>query len=439
MTYRQANDPAPRAGEREYTGRYLVLGREAHDAGLVRALRDQAGLTMATSSDFSGGAVDMSRIGGADGVYLEEIGVAITSSAPEQLTRMTQAGAAGDLLIVERELVVYALHTPRSEAAPMTVPASAPGVLGVQEIAGLVCGMLSPSVLDERHELNERERTWGLVSTGVTETTRTGRGIRVAVLDTGVDLGHPDFSGRRMVSQSFVQGETVQDGQSHGTHCIGTALGPIKPGSAPRYGVAVEADIYVGKVLSDTGRGTDGAVLTAINWAVTNRCRIVSMSLGSPGQVGVPYSQVFEMAAQRALAANTLLIAAAGNESRRGQGQINPVGRPADCPSVMAVGAVDAQMRVAPFSTRGTTGLGGGIDLVAPGVDVYSTVPSPEMYGVKSGTSMACPHVAGIAALVAEANPQASARDIWASLVKNAKRLSLDPTDMGAGLVQAPR
>ncbi|MCC7043341.1 MAG: S8 family serine peptidase [Acidobacteria bacterium] len=394
---------------------------------------------MASSSDFSGGAVDMSRIGGADGVYLEDIGVAITSSAPEQLTRLTQAGAAGDLLTVEREHVVYALHIPRSEDVPMIAPASTPGVLGVQAIGALVCRMVSPSVLDERRQLDERERTWGLVSTGVIDSTRTGRGIRVAVLDTGIDLQHPDFSGRRMVSQSFVQGEAVQDGQSHGTHCIGTALGPLKPGSAPRYGVAADADVYVGKVLSDTGRGTDGSVLTAINWAVTNRCRIVSMSLGSAGQAGVPYSQVYETAAQRALAANTLLIAAAGNESRRAQGQINPVGRPADCPSVMAIGAVDAEMRVAPFSTRGTNGLGGGIDLVGPGVDVYSTVPSPDLYGVKSGTSMACPHVAGIAALVAEANPQASARDIWAWLVKNAKRLSLDPADMGAGLVQAPR
>ncbi len=439
MTDWLTGDPAPRAGAEEYTGRYLVLGREAHDAGLVRTLRDQAGLTMATSSDFSDGAIDMSRLSGADGVYLEELGVAITSSAPDQLTRMTQAGAAGDLLTVEPEQVLYALHIPRRDDAPMLTPASVPGVLGVQAIDALVCAMVPPAGLDARRRPDERERTWGLVSTGVINSARTGRGVRVAVLDTGLDLRHPDFAGRRMVSQSFVQGETVQDGQSHGTHCIGTALGPARPGSALRYGVASEADIYVGKVLSDTGRGTDGSVLTAINWAVTNRCRIVSMSLGSPGRLGVPYSRVHETAAQRALAANTLLIAAAGNESRRDQGQINPVGRPADCPSVMAIGAIDSEMRIAPFSTRGTDAVGGGIDLVGPGVDVYSTVPSPDRYGLKSGTSMACPHVAGIAALVAEANPQASARDIWAWLVKNAKPLHLDRTDMGAGLVQAPR
>lgn len=439
MTRWQTSDPAPRAGDPEYTGRYLVLGREPRDAGLVRMLRDQAGLTMASSSDFSGGAVDMARIGGADGIYLEEIGVAITASAPEQLARFTQSGASGGMLTVEREHVVYALQVPRSESAPMQVPAGVPGVIGIQSVDSLVCDTVSPAVMNDHREIDERDRTWGLVSTDVVSSTRTGRGVRVAILDTGIDLQHPDFSGRPMVSQSFVQGESVQDGQSHGTHCAGTALGPAKPGSAPRYGVAWEAEVYIAKVLSNRGRGSDGSVLAAINWAVTNKCRIVSMSLGSAAQPGAQYSQVYETAAQRAIASNTLLVAAAGNESRRAQGQINPVGRPADCPSVMAVGAIDATMQVAPFSTRGTSGPGGGIDLVGPGVNVYSTLPSPTLYGVKSGTSMACPHVAGIAALVAEANPQASARDIWAWLVKNAKRLPLDSADVGAGLVQAPR
>jgi subtilisin family serine protease len=241
------------------------------------------------------------------------------------------------------------------------------------------------------------------------------------------------------VSRSFIDGESAQDGHSHGTHCIGTALGPERPRSLPRYGVACGADVYVGKVLSSSGRGSDGAVLAAINWAITNRCRVISMSLGSATQPGDQYSQVFETAAQRALAANTIVIAAAGNESDRRNGIINPVGHPANCPSIMAVGAVDADMQIADFSTRGLERDGGTIDIVGPGVNVYSTVPQPEGYGRKNGTSMACPHVAGIAALYMEANPQATAREIWQLLVNNARRLSLDGADAGAGLVQAPR
>src|SRR5687768_12474874 len=145
------------------------------------------------------------------------------------------------------------------------------------------------------------------------------------------------------------------------------------------------------------------------------------MSLGTATQQGDQHSQVYETAAQRALAANTLLIAAAGNESDRRNGLINPVGHPANCPSIMAVGAVDSDMQIAFFSTRGTEPNGGGVDIVGPGVEVYSTVPMPGKHGRKSGTSMACPHVAGIAALYAEANPNATARELWQHLVNNAK------------------
>ena len=264
------------------------------------------------------------------------------------------------------------------------------------------------------------------------------RPVIVAVLDTGLDLRHGDYAGRSVVSSSFVEGESAQDGNGHGTHCIGTAAGPSVPGTLPRYGVAGDAEIYAGKVISDRGRGSDGSVLAGLNWAIGNGCRIVSMSLGTATQPGQAYSQVYESVAQRALAANTLLIAAAGNESRRDQGQINPVGHPANCPSVMAVGAIDSDMQIANFSTRGTGGNGGAIDLVAPGVDVYSTIP-PSTRGHMSGTSMACPHVAGIAALYVEAHPNASAREIWDLMVRNARRLNLDAADAGAGLVQAPR
>jgi subtilisin family serine protease len=396
-------------------------------------LRDKAGLTMASSSDFTGSAIDPRKLGGADGIYLEQLGVAVTAAAPQQLAPMMNAPGAGGIVAVEPERYVYAFHIPRSSYAPLTLPASA---VGHTSAAGALVCALTDALDDSASGINdEAALTWGLISTRVTASPLTGRGVRVAVLDTGLALDHPDFSGRRVVGHSFVDGEEVQDEHSHGTHCAGTVLGNAR--ELPRYGIAPGADLYVGKVLSNSGRGVSGGTLAGIEWAIQNKCTIVSMSLGSAVQRGDPFSQVHETAARRALAKNTLLIAAAGNESRRPD-SIAPVGSPANCPSVLAVGAVDSRMQIAPFSTRGMDGNGGGIDIVAPGVDVYSAVPLPKRYGRKAGTSMACPHVAGIAALYAEANPHATARELWHMLVKNARKLDGDPADLGAGLVQAP-
>ncbi len=99
------------------------------------------------------------------------------------------------------------------------------------------------------------------------------------MLDTGFDVGHPDFAGRRVVTQSFVPGEQAQDGHGHGTHCIGTDCGPRQPGQLPRYGIAYEAEIYAGKVLSNAGSGTDAGILAGIQWAIANGCQVISMSL----------------------------------------------------------------------------------------------------------------------------------------------------------------
>lgn len=427
--------PAPQAGPPEYTGRYLVLNRDAADDGLPKLLRVRAGLRVATSSDFPKGTVDASSLAGADGVYFENLGIAVTSSPPDQAESLTKSSS--DVVVVERERVVRIFTMPPRDIAPAEAPAQWEG-LGVRELDTLVCSLTQAERAFVAAALDESARTWGLVSTGVIETLRTGRGIRVAVLDTGFDLTHPDFNGRGVVSKSFIEGETAQDEHSHGTHCIGTSLGPAMPRTMPRYGIATDAEVYAGKVLSNSGSGTDGAVLAGINWAIASGCRVISMSLGTATREGDRHSEVFEAAAQRALAAKCIIIAAAGNESNRRNNIINPVGHPANCPSIMAVGAVDSEMRIADFSTRGTSDAGGKVDIVAPGVDVYSSVP-PGTYKKMSGTSMACPHVAGLAALYIEAHPTATPKEIWQLMVRDAKKLTLDAADMGAGLAQAPR
>ncbi|MEO0532191.1 MAG: S8 family serine peptidase, partial [Planctomycetota bacterium] len=95
--------------------------------------------------------------------------------------------------------------------------------------------------------------TWGLHALGIDQSPLSGKGVKVAVLDTGFDLDHPDFSGRNIVSQTFIGGQSVDDRNGHGTHCVGTACGPRDPSSGPGYGIAYESDIYVGKVLSNQG------------------------------------------------------------------------------------------------------------------------------------------------------------------------------------------
>ena len=382
------------------TGRYLVLlAPGAADEG-ARALNQLAGLRLAGRDAAQGINPD-----DLDGLVLPELGVAVVRAAPDQAAQLTRATAApGPITLVEPERVVRAI----GPAAPAVEPGA----------------------------VDESALTWGLQAIGADASTATGAGVRVAVLDTGLDLQHPDLSGRTIVSESFVAGQQVQDGHGHGTHCIGTACGPRTPETLPGYGVAHQAEIYAGKVLSNSGSGADGGILEGISWAASNGCRVVSMSLGAPTQPGQPFSQVFEQVAQRVRALGTLIIAAAGNESDRASGQIAPVGHPANCPSIMAVGAVDAEDRIANFSC-GTVDNVGAVDLVGPGVDVYSSWPMPTRYRRISGTSMATPHVAGVAALIAglqEVTPD----QLWARLTETARRLDLPVTDMGAGLVQAP-
>jgi subtilisin family serine protease len=277
--------------------------------------------------------------------------------------------------------------------------------------------------------------TWGLQATGVSTSSRSGQGMSVAVLDTGLDLGHPDVAGRSITAQSFVPGEPPQDGHGHGTHCVGTSCGPASPSGTRRYGIAHESNIFVGKVLSNQGSGTDSNILAGMSWAIANGCRVISMSLGADIRT---VSQAYETVGRRALNAGTLIVAAAGNNAKRKFGDPGFVGIPANSPSIMAVAAVDSGLDIAVFSARSTSVAGGQIDIAGPGVAVYSSWPMPKQYNTISGTSMATPHVAGIAALWSQATGATGAA-LWSTVVQAARRLSLPSVDVGAGLVQAPQ
>ena len=141
---------------------------------------------------------------------------------------------------------------------------------------------------------------------------------------------------------------------------------------------------------------------------------------------------MFEQVARELLDEGVVLVAASGNESAREQGRVAPVGRPANCPSVVSVGAVGPDLGVAAFSNGGAA-----LDLVAPGVDVLSAWPGGGTR-VLDGTSMATPHVAGVLALLLQAYPELAARDVVRRLLAQARQVPGDRQSVGAGLVQRP-
>ena len=421
----------------EYTGRFLLVGRPNSAKETLAAIRNSSGLKVASSRDFDGQAVGAEALDQADGIYFDEIGVSVVSPRDaDQLNRLNSAqelGAADDdQPLMEPERVVHAID----ENFGDYLRGFRDAINTVSENYTASGGMSAEATSD----VLANGSTWGLQKTRTVVNfpfiqTRTGAGIKVAVLDTGMDLNHPDFAGRGVVSQSFVPGQAVQDGHSHGTHCIGTACGPLNPSdpSKERYGVAYQAQIFAGKVLNNAGSGADGWILAGINWAIAQGCHIISMSLGaSVNNAG--FSAAYENAALAAFNAKCLIVAAAGNVSGA------PVGHPANCPSIMAVGAVDQNLVKAGFSSITHFPPHGKVDIVAPGVGTFSSVPvSHGTYGVKNGTSMATPHVAGIAALHAQVNSAFRGAALWQRLIATSLALPAQPaTHVGAGLVQAP-
>ncbi len=308
---------------------------------------------------------------------------------------------------------------------------------------------------------------WGIQAVKADTSPFTGSGVVVAVLDTGIDPGHAAFAGVQLVQRNFTS-EGDNDQHGHGTHCAGTIFGRDVNGT--RIGVARGVTkAIIGKVVGKGG-GSSDVIVKAIQWAVENGANVISMSIGIdfPGYVaelerrGMPT----ELAVSRALEAYrlnvqiidrvaalvksqsaflqpTVIVAAAGNESRR---QLNPDFEVAVSPpavaegiiSVAALGQVAPGLEIAPFSNTGA-------NVSGPGVAINSASMGGGLR-LMSGTSMATPHVAGVAALWAEklrGSGQLTALNLTARLIGRAETQGLnqpfDPFDIGAGLVQSPQ
>ncbi|MFJ6434116.1 S8 family serine peptidase [Streptomyces sp. NPDC091416] len=262
-----------------------------------------------------------------------------------------------------------------------------------------------------------------------------GKGIKVAVLDTGIDIDHPDVKDRVLETRSFVPGEEVDDKNGHGTHVASTIAGSGAASDGVNKGVAPAAGLLVGKVLSDEGSGADSGIIEAVEWAKAEGADVVSMSLGSsiPDDGTDPMSQAVD-----SLSADggPLYVIAAGNAYGPGT-----IGSPGSADKALTIAAVDKQDGRADFSSMGPLVRSYGLkpDLSAPGVDINAaasqSVPGIEgMYQSMSGTSMATPHVAGAAAIVKERHPDWSGQRIKEALMTSSKVLpAYTPYEQGTG------
>jgi subtilisin len=260
-----------------------------------------------------------------------------------------------------------------------------------------------------------------------------GQGVKVAVLDTGVAVPHSDLVIAGGVS--FVPGvASFNDGHGHGTHCCGVV--GARDNAIGVVGVAPQCSLYAVKVLSDAGSGMTSEIIAGMTWAKNNGMKVISMSLGAASNPSVAYST----AIAQLNAAGVTVICASGNQFMTA---FPWVGSPANSVGAVAVGAVDANNAIAPFSSRGKRpGVlpWNPVTLVAPGVNVKSTYKG-NAYATMSGTSMATPHVAGAAVLIKQRHPGFTPAQVMALLKSSATDLGPAGIDVtfGSGLLNCDR
>ena len=270
----------------------------------------------------------------------------------------------------------------------------------------------------------------------------TGKGVKVAVLDTGIDQTHPDLAGKVTEAVSFVAGLDATDKHGHGTHVADTIVGSGAASGGKYKGVAPDATLLVGKVLDNSGGGFESGIIAGMQWAASQGADVISMSLGGCCTDGTdPMSQaVNDLTAQY----HTLFVIAAGNDAAAGT-----VGAPGVADAALTVAAVDKQDQRASFSSQGPRRVNYGLkpDISAPGVSIVAaraagTSLGPlvgDQYTSLSGTSMATPHVAGAAALLAQQHPDWTGEQLKGLLISSSKQIDGTAYQVGSGRVDVAR
>ncbi|MEU5162651.1 S8 family serine peptidase [Streptomyces sp. NPDC020875] len=267
-----------------------------------------------------------------------------------------------------------------------------------------------------------------------------GTGVKIAVLDTGIDATHPDLAGRVVAAKNFSSATGPEDKHGHGTHVASTAAGRGVKDSRFK-GVAPGAELINAKVLDDGGSGDDSGIVAGIDWAVAQGADVLNLSLGGydTPEIDPLEAQINKLSAEKGV----LFAVAAGNSGPDAGG----IGSPGSADAALTVGAVDDNDRLAEFSSVGPRNGDGGLkpDVTAPGVATTAaaatgtTGQNPPGYTTMSGTSMATPHVAGAAAILKQKNRDWTGDRIKATLMASAVGGAYSPFQQGAGRIRVDK
>lgn len=464
----------------------LPAGQGAHaapaDAPQKRATPAAHTVTLVTGdkvtvTELGGGkkTVTVERPVGATGAVRSEIAGDRITVVPDEARPYLSAGTLDERLFDVTELIRQGIGDEEGGALPLIVtygksssrgvvtPRGAEKVRALPSVGGVAVEADEPAALwrdvarsaksagrlgggvdkiwlDGRVEADMAQSNEQIGTPEAWEAGLTGKGVKVAVLDTGVDIGHPGLKDRVDATKSFIPGEEVADRNGHGTHVTSTVGGSgAESDGNKEKGVAPGAALSVGKVLSDEGSGSESQIIAGMEWAAKDvGAKVVSMSLGS--------REASDGTDPMAAAVNTLskdtgalFVVAAGNT-----GAPSSIGSPGAADSALTIGAVDSADKAAYFSSQGPRYGDHALkpDLSAPGVDILaarSQLAGGEGYYTEmSGTSMATPHIAGVAALLAEKHPDWSGARLKDALMSTSKQLDASVYELGAGRVSVP-